>query len=73
MTRVLIASRAANTLGSSSTSGHSPQTRPPRAARPGLTRRVLAALTARRRGRTIETPATGRRARELAVSARAQR
>lgn len=72
MTRVLIASRAANTLGSAKKGGHPPTPQAPRPERPGRAERVLAALT-RRRNRAVAPPAGGQRARELAVSARAQR
>jgi hypothetical protein len=70
MTRVLIASRAANTLGSSTTGGRRPAAQTPMPARPGMTRRILAALAARRRGRAVEAPASGRPARELARAER---
>jgi hypothetical protein len=76
MTRVLIASRAANTLGHSGGNPERPRARAPEPERPGLVRRALAAMGELRRGRAPERagakPAPSRTP-EIAVDARAQR
>lgn len=77
MTRVLIASQAANTLGRS-TNDHRPrQARQPEPQRPGLIRRSLTALTSRRTDRRATSatppPAADQPAPEIAVAMRAER